>query len=102
MIVKARLYAFKDGQVREIDVPDREMFGPIERKLERVYYWGQNDFQPRQLPSLSVGDVVELEDKFFLVNVAGFRELTAAEVEEWAKIPQRDKIFHEWVNRGHV
>lgn len=80
MIVKASMYASASGAVREIDVPDAELVGTVEEKLERVFRWGQNDFQPRPCPSLSVGDVVCLDGRDFLVRSFGWRELTESEL----------------------
>jgi len=41
------------------DDPDEDALG---RLLELAFYYGQNDFQPLPIRSLSVGDVVELND----------------------------------------
>jgi len=69
MIFEVELWAFhhpeRDGpavRVRQVDVPDREVdaAGTVEAVLERVFYYGQNDFQPLPLPSVSVGDVVRV------------------------------------------
>jgi hypothetical protein len=55
---------------RIIEVPDHEVC-PDEhdetidhgaRLLELVFYYGQNDFQPKPIRSLSCGDVVEMPD----------------------------------------
>lgn len=68
MIFKAHLLAFADGAVRNVTVPDEEIAGADQSaKLERIFYYGQNDFAcqedlDQRLPSLSAGDVVELED----------------------------------------
>lgn len=87
------LLSFLDGQIREVEVPDedlREM--PTSIVLKQVFHWGQNDFQPQQLPSVSVGDVIHLEidmvggnmqDSNWLVVSLGFKELTDEELEEY-------------------
>lgn len=51
------------GIDRAIDVPDDELTGDLDHDLEQIFYWGQNEFQPRNCPSLSVGDVVKYLDK---------------------------------------
>ena len=69
MIFEVELSAFHrperpgtEVRVRQVDVPDREVdaAGTVEAVLERVFYYGQNDFQPLPLPSVSVGDVVRV------------------------------------------
>ena len=61
MIIRAYLTAFRDGEVREVEIPDAEASGADDAALlELAYKYGQNDFQRRPQPSLSVGDVIEL------------------------------------------
>lgn len=69
MILTAHMLAYADGRIREIDIPDSEIGAHWETEqearmglLELAFYYGQNDFQPRPIPSLSVGDVVALPD----------------------------------------
>ena len=76
MIVKAHMLAFANGKVREIEVPDAEMVGTAEEKLEKIFYYGQNDFQPRACPSLSAGDVVSLDGAYWLVKPVGWQRLS--------------------------
>jgi hypothetical protein len=45
---------------REIDVPDDEIMGGVDSFLDAAYKYGQNDFQPRPIRSVSVGDVIQL------------------------------------------
>lgn len=65
--------------------------------LELVYYYGQNEFQPREMPSVSMGDVVHYQDRYFLVAVCGFKELTPAELREYRKVERVDRSFCELV-----
>lgn len=72
MKIKAFMLAFADGAERRIEVPDAlvdEAAATDERGglLELAFRFGQNDFalpadRAQGLPSLSVGDVVELPD----------------------------------------
>lgn len=83
--VKVYMLAFcNPGTIRIVTVPDRE-FGPtVDDKLDAVFHWGQNDFQPLPVPSVSVGDVIELPDgDRWAVDPVGFRLLeTEEEFEE--------------------
>ena len=47
---------------RTITVPSEEASDDPNQLLESVFYYGQNDFQPQPVRSLSVGDVVKLPD----------------------------------------
>lgn len=82
MIVKVYMTAFGDGKVREVDVPDDRAAGaPEDEILELAFHYGQNDFQPRPFPSVSVGDVVELRPgaRFRVASPGGFHRLAAGE-----------------------
>ena len=77
MVFEVELRAYKNGEIREVEVPDQEIKNADPDKvLERIFFWGQNDFQPRKLPSVSVGDVVRLDGKKYLVAALGFTEVS--------------------------
>jgi hypothetical protein len=92
MKIKVHLFAFGNGVIREVEIPDREFAAPLavflgkktlpEYILERVFYWGQNDFQPQQFPSVSAGDVIEYEDKLYLISPRGFKLLNRLEFQK--------------------
>jgi hypothetical protein len=76
VVVEVELIAFGGGRLRQVEVPAAELAGcSIEEQLERVFYYGQNDFQPRPMPSVSVGDVVRLGGKRWRVASFGFDEV---------------------------
>ena len=80
MKVQAFLYAFQNGAVREIDIPDDVIpeGADDEILLALAFKYGQNDFQPvRGRCSVSVNDVVELRPgvAFRCLNV-GWEEAT--------------------------
>jgi hypothetical protein len=67
---------------RIVDVPDnlqgsRDDGGPTtEELLEQVFFYGQNDFQPKPIRSVSCGDVVRLPDGgLFKVLGAGWEAI---------------------------
>lgn len=95
MIFKVEMLAFgKEGEIREVNVPDDELTNNVEMDLEKVYYYGQNDFQPQQHPSVSKGDVVTIGEDRWLCESLGFRKLTESEYEEYTDTPRRDRHFH--------
>ena len=70
--IEVRMEAFGGGKIREVDVKDWDDGASVEAKLERVFFGGQNDFQPKECPSVSVGDVVLLNGDEYRVDTVGF------------------------------
>lgn len=80
--VPVRLLAFSfdpEGAVRWVRVPRTEWDGVTEdtARCELVFYYGQNDHQPKQQRSVSVGDVIELpvSGNEYRVACIGFERL---------------------------
>jgi hypothetical protein len=72
MLIRVYLTAFGEGAVRLVDIPNN----PPNGLLNATFHWGQNDFQPQQLPSVSVGDVIELPSgELYRVAASGFKQL---------------------------
>ncbi len=68
--------------VRIVEVPDDEIENlPDSGILEKIFHYGQNDFQPQEiLPSVSVGDIIKLrQHEYWMVLATGFRKLTLQE-----------------------
>ena len=62
--------------------------------LEQIFHFGQNDFQPQNHPSVSVGDVVELDGSaYHLVCGTGFRELSRVEFIQYRSLEQAERIL---------
>ena len=77
------MLAFMNGEIREVEVPDKECQGSAQSVLERIFYWGQNDFQPVEgRASVSVGDVVDYFGKYFVVAGTGWKEITPQKLSE--------------------
>ena len=70
MKVKVNLVGLGDNGVRmvEIDTPDIREVDAL-YILNEVFHQGQNDFQPQNVRSVSVGDIIELK---FRVDSVGF------------------------------
>lgn len=86
MIIPVHMLAFyKDKKiVRHVNIPDDEYAyadGIEEQVLDLVFKYGQNDFQQQKIYSVSVGDVIEMNNKFFMIMVTGFEELTKEQFE---------------------
>ena len=107
MQVKVLMLAFEDdGVVRMVEVPDSDLPLHIQgvdphffenHVLEKVFYYGQNDFavgpEKNTTCSVSAGDVVEFEDRFFLCAMAGWKEINETQLEEYKSLPRRDRHF---------
>jgi len=71
--------------MRIVEVPDHEVKNLYEdpdedrlHLLERVFFYGQNDFQPQPIRSVSTGDVIKLSGgSMHKVLGAGFEHLPA-------------------------
>jgi len=64
--------------VRVVDLDRLEGKPTNEELLDLAFYYGQNDFQPKPIRSVSVGDVVKLPDgSLHKVLGAGFESLPA-------------------------
>lgn len=67
MKIKAHLWAFQNGIVRDIEIPDNEI--PVGGAsdaylLDLAFHYGQNDFQPvPERCSVSVNDVIDLGER---------------------------------------
>ena len=86
MIIPVHMYAFANDKsmIRNVVVPDIELeqAKDVTDGLELVFYYGQNDFQQRNYPSVSVGDVIEyFEGRYWMVIGCGFKELSKEEFD---------------------
>jgi hypothetical protein len=96
MNVRVRMIAFGNGAIRTVSIPNWDETKSVESKLESVFHYGQNEIQPKRSPSVSVGDVIELDGKLHLVCGAGFREMSEAEYDQYAALDDMEKIRHRW------
>lgn len=99
---KVQMLAFAEPPVvRTVTLSDKvyqNVHQDRDALLEMIYKHGQNDFQPRECPSVSKGDVVELTEdgklRRFIVQSIGFREISPEEMVQYLLTPRRDRHFH--------
>ena len=90
MNIPVHMFAFASegdrSQIRYVDIPDEELTSTKDIKsiLELVFKYGQNDFQRQPYPSVSVGDIAEVNGRFFMVLGSGWGEMTK---EEFDNVP---------------
>ena len=89
MIFEVEMWMFEEGKIREVNVPDHEIANRTHQNLDLVFKYGQNDFQPQKLPSVSTGDVIRYENKRYMVMGTGFKEVT--EETDPANIKSREE-----------
>jgi len=82
-------------QDRFVEIPDDKRIDdlPIAEALELVFRYGQNDFQPKPMPSVSAGDAIYFKGSVYYVAGVGFIEITGEEIAEIRAMPQRDRAF---------
>lgn len=84
MVFEVEMWMFQKGKIRKVTVPDEELTGTT-KDLDRIYYWGQNDFQPdRKRVSVSAGDVIRFQGQRYLVKFLGYEKL-----KENEKLPKK-------------
>ena len=85
MIVKCHMSALgSKNDIREITIPDEEITPKttIEELRVKAFHYGQNDFQPKDQPSMSAWDVLELKGKYYICRGIGWKEISESEFKE--------------------
>jgi hypothetical protein len=84
MIYNVELVMYQNGKIRPVTVPDPlDTINPMGR-LGLIFQYGQNDVQPiKGCCSVSMGDVIEMDGKHWLILPVGFKELNAEEYSAW-------------------
>lgn len=93
MIFEVEMLAFGEpGEIRRVDVPDEHAnHEDVRHVLESVFYWGQNDFQPQEHPSVSTGDVIRCMGENWLVAGVGFKKITDEQLSQYRLVDRRDR-----------
>jgi hypothetical protein len=73
--VEVEMVAFMEGQIRPVDIPAHDLTGDPVLDLSAVYHYGQNDIQPKQFCSVSVGDIIRYQGRRYVVEPFGFAEV---------------------------
>jgi hypothetical protein len=82
-------------EFRIVDVPPKELLNKTEKEvLELIFQYGQNDFQPQDHPSVSVGDVIEYYNKYFAVSGVGFAEISEQEFEKNKNMTREERFVN--------
>lgn len=106
MIIPVHMFAFSNDRnlIRPVEIPDEKgRFAKLEKLLNLVFYYGQNDIPSFSLssssrafssssspslsgssisttsftmPSVSVGDVAEIQNEYFMVLPIGWKKIS--------------------------
>ena len=71
------------SEIRHVDVPDDKADGASDVELlDLIFCYGQNMFQSRPHPSVSVGDIIKLRaGEYWMVAPCGFKQMTIEQFE---------------------
>lgn len=76
-VFEVEMRAFRNGEIREVEVENPA--DDIDSLLEQIFKYGQNDFQPKAFPSVSMGDVIRIDGTRYRVGMFGFEEVSLGE-----------------------
>lgn len=94
MIFEVEMLAFGNpGEIRKVLVPDDKITG-TDHDLESIFYYGQNDFQPQNHPSVSAGDVVRFGNRKVVIQMVGFKDLTETEYADYCRLDHMERHGH--------
>lgn len=98
MIFNVEMLAFgRPNEIRDVEVPDNLVTDNTENDLELIFHYGQNDFQNKPHPSVSVGDVINYKNQKFVVTGIGFKPILQEEYNQYLSISPIDRhmlCFH--------
>ena len=69
------VHAFGTPQLRRVTIPGKPGQYNINEILDLIFRYGQNEFQERDCPSVSVGDFILLTNDEYRVAEVGFTKL---------------------------
>ena len=93
MKINVEMLAFSEGEMRPVEIPDGELNGEIERTLDLVFQYGQNDFQNLPFPSVSAGDVVHCNNEAYMVAGVGFKKMTENQLNQYRSLSRYDRFI---------
>ena len=92
MKIKVELLAFMNGEIREVEIPDDLKNITDDELFEKVFHYGQNDFQPVEgRCSVSAGDVIHYDGRKCFIAMTGFEDLSEETYLKYKSVPRRDR-----------
>ncbi len=65
--------------VRWVEVPDELLGKGLVSDFDLIFRYGQNEVQPQNIPSLSVGDLIVYKNNVWLIDSAGITNVITGE-----------------------
>jgi len=93
---QVRMASYDEPRNRQVVVPDNELNGIAEHDLEKIFFYGQNDFQPQQVYSVSVGDVAQYGGELYMVVAMGFHKITEEQYNEMQTLPLEKRRLYAY------
>lgn len=107
MLAKVHMMAFvATPSVREVLIPDDCLPEPVltddedavvSRMLDAIFHFGQNDFavgpEKNTTPSVSAGDVIEWDGRFFFIEAIGYGEISAEQLKQYGALPRHARVL---------
>ena len=95
------MLAFKDRHViRKVSVPEDARYKDTKALLSAIWTYGQNDFQPQPLCSVSAGDVINLNGEYWLIKSEGFQKLTSSQFDRYSEMNLEERWFVYFPENG--
>jgi hypothetical protein len=96
MVYEVEMWAFMEGAVRKVTIEGKtDLYADelVPQLLEEIFYWGQNEVQPLEMPSVSVGDVARMGDDRWLCCSVGWKKLTHEEYVAYTRMSQVERVL---------
>jgi len=98
MVVKVHLVALgRYGDYRMVEITSEDNVFARDNTagvLQEVWYWGQNENDRQDKPSVSMGDVAELWGRYWLCCSMGWKELTFNEWLDYLGMSNQDRMMY--------
>jgi hypothetical protein len=78
--------------IRDVTIPDYNESWSLMKLLNKIHFHGQ----------VSIGDVIEFENDYYLICNLGFRSLTGDEFKSFASLNRYDRVFHPLLDESNV
>lgn len=91
LIIEVEMLAYGNGQIRNVSIDGSFRNKPIKEVLNAVFLYGQNEIQPSNLPSVSIGDIAHYKG-LHIVRCHGFGKISKKEAKEFKSLPRIELV----------
>lgn len=95
MLVFVYLFSSTDmGDVRVVEISDHWKGVDDYAVFGAIWKYGQNDFQPKEMPSVSMGDVIQWKGEYFLIGSCNYIKIDVSFLMNYMAMNRRDRLDH--------